>query len=569
MKAGFTKPGHKYISKKKVKGEWQYKYKEGKKVVVKKEKPKKVGVKKKVEKKVVVEKKSRIENYYGKDQHRYFKDEKAKKDFLKRQKAGKAGGKGQKIVSVQRIKVGSFVKVNIRGENYSGRVIGTDGTKSRAPEHFDVEYTDKGKIYIKKGVPKDLVIRKRKSWLQQQKEKKADKKLELQAESRAMNIRVIPDNIKVEAQKLVEANWDKFEKMAGFYYNRRVKGGWDASKFGFTQEDLKMETAVIVMKAAKSYLTNKPKDRRSTFASYVRSFLKADMASALAAGSGAGGHLKASQKNQMYLWFYKDALDEYQEKRKGKYPSDSEMVEILEKKRKKLSNEKGKRTFIEYKWTPEKVRNAKRQTKKMVSLDRVIETSKGDAATIYSIMNEEDIETFGHYRLDPWQETAKVAVREGVEDSIKRVFKDSLDRQILIRKFGLFIDEESPASIRRYAQGWTSGEVADYLTKAEKRRGSTKLWRASDVDKREMKLLEKLGKDKRVERELKDFVKSEVKRNKEWSDASNIMYWITVYKIIEELMNNFFPYYLPVEEEGDVIDIGGEIKEYVVGIKKR
>jgi len=562
MKVGFTKPGHKYISKKKVKGEWQYNY-------GKKGKPKKkVSVKKKVEKKVIIKKKPKIENYYGEDRHRYFKNEEAKEDFLKRQKIGIAGGKGQKIVTTQRIKVGSFVKVNIKGENYSGKVVGTDGTKSRAPEHFDVEYTDKGRTYIKKGISKDLVERKKKSWLQQQKEKKADKKLELQAESRAMGIRIIPDNIKDEAQKLVRANWDKFEKMAGYYYNRRVKGGWDASKFGFTQEDLKMEAAVIVMKAAQSYLTNKPKDRRSTFESYVRSFLKSDMALVLAAGSGAGGHLKASVVNQMYLWFYKATLDEYQEKHKGKYPSDNEMIELLEKKRKKLPNEKGKKTLIDYKWTPEKVRNAKKQTKKMISVDRVIESSKGDTATILSLLNEEEIETFGHYRLDPWQETAKVSVRDGVKDLIKRVFKDVLDRQILIRKFGLFIDEESPASIRRYAQGWTSGEVADYLTKAEKRRGSTKIWKATDVDRREMELIEKLGKDKRVERELKDFVKSENRRNKEWSDASNITYWITIYKIIKELINNFFPYYLP-KEEIDVIDVGGEVKEYIAGIKKR
>jgi len=567
MKVGFTKPGHKYISKKKVKGEWQYKYKEGKKVVVKKEKPKKVGVKKKEEKKVIIKKKPKIENYYGEDQHRYFKDEKAKKDFLKKQKIGIAGGKGQKIVSVQRIKVGSFVKVNIRGESYSGKVIGTDGTKSKAPEHFDVEYADKGRTYIEKGIPKDLVERKKKSWLQQQKEKKADKKEELQAESRSMGVRVISDNIKIESQKLVRANWDKFEKMAGYYYNRRVKGGWDASKFGFTQDDLKMETAVIVMKAAQSYLTNKPKDRRTTFESYVRSFLKSDMALVLAAGSGAGGHLKASQKNQTYLWFYKATLDEYQEKHKGKYPSDNEMIKLLKKKRKKLPSEKGKKTLIDYKWTPEKVRNAKRQTKKMISVDRVIESSKGDTATILSLLNEEEIETFGHYRLDPWQEAAKVVVRDGVKDSIKRVFKDALDRQILIRKFGLFIDEESPASIRRYAQGWTSGEVADYLTKAEKRRGSIKIWKAADVDKRETELIEKLGKDKRVERELKDFVKSETKRNKEWSDASNITYWITIYKIAEELINNFFPYY-PPREEKEIIDEGGEIKEYILGIKK-
>ena len=561
MKVGFIKPSHKYISKKKVKGEWQYNY-------GKKGKPKKkVGVKKKVEKKVAIKKKPIIKDYYGKDRSKYFKTEKEKKEFLKKQKIGIAGGKGQKIVTAQRIKVGTYVKVNIRGENYSGKVIGTDGTWSRHPEHFDVEYTDKGRIYIEKGIPRDSIMRKEKSWFQKQEKKRIDKKKELQAESRAMGVRVISDDIKNEAQKLVRANWDRFEKMAGYYYNRRVKGGWDASKYGFTQEDLKMETAVIVMKAAQSYLTNKPKDKRATFESYVRSFLKADMAGVLAAGSGAGGHLKASQKNQMYLWFYKDTLDEYQEKHKGKYPSDNEMVELLEKKRKKLPNEKGKRTFIEYRWTPEKVRNAKRQTKKMISIDSAIESSKGDTATILSILNEEEIETFGHYRLDPWQEAAKVIVREGVKDSIKRVFKDALDRQILIRKFGLFIDEESPASVRRYAQGWTSGEVADYLTKAERRKGSTKIWRAADVDKREIQLIEKLAKDKRVERELKDFVKSEDRRNKEWSDASNITYWITIYKIAEELINNFFPYY-PPREEKEIIDEGGEIKEYIVGIKK-
>jgi len=560
---GAIKPGHKYISKKRVKGEWIYKYPEDKKLVIKK--PKRLA-EKKVTKKVII-KKPKIKDYYGEDKHKYFKTGKEKKEFLKKQKLGFAGGKGQKIVTSQRIKVGTNVTFGFGGEKYTGQVIATDGTITESPKHFDIQFISEGKTYIKKGVPKEQVVRKEKSWAQQQKEKARKKTKETRSESRAMATRVISDNIKIQAQELVRANWDIFEKVTGKYYDTRVKGGWDARKFGFEQDDLKMEAALIVMKAAQSFLTNKPEDKRATFKSYVLSFLKADLASALAVGSGAGGHLKASPKNQMYLWFFKDTLDEYKEKHKGAIPSDVEMLEFLENKRKKLENIKGNRTFIGYTWTVEKVRNAKKQSKKMESLQRLIENPKsGTAATMLSILNDEEVETFGHYRIDPWVEVQKIVVKDGVKDSISRVFKNKLDREILKRKFGLFIDENSPPSLRRYAQGWTSGEVADYLTKAERRKGSKKSWLAADVNKREAQLLDKLKKDERFEREMKDFVKSESKLDREWGDASLIIYWMTIYKIVELVISEFFPFFLK-ETKAEELE-GGETQDYKIGINK-
>ena len=117
-----------------------------------------------------------------------------------------------------------------------------------------------------------------------------------------------------------------------------------------------------------------------------------------------------------------------------------------------------------------------------------------------------------------------------------------------------------------YAQGWTSGEVADYLTKEERTKGSRKSWTATDVDRRETQLLKKLGKDKRFERETKDFVKSENKSNKEWGDVSLIIYWMTMYQIMEKVVTEFFPLFLeePKTEELE----GREIQNYKIGIKK-
>lgn len=572
---GSTKAGAKYIRRKKVKGKWQYTYTEPpKKKRIKKLSIKKPIVKKKPKLTIIKKKvKPKIKDFYREGIHKYFDTGAKKKEFLRKQKLGMAGGKGQKISTAERIKIGTAVAFDFGGEKQTGRVIATDGTKSRAPEHFDIQFISNGKTYIKKGVPKEAVGRKGKSWAQQQKEKAKKKITDMQLEARVMETRAVSEDVKMQAQELVRANWDIFEKVAGKYYNTRIKGGWDARKFGFEQEDLKMEAAIVVMKAAQSYLVNKPKDKRATFKTYVLSFLKADLAAALAVGSGAGGHLKASAKNQMYLWFFKDTLDEYKSAHKDAIPSDTEMLNFLEKKRKGLENIKGNRTFISYPWTIEKVRNAKKQSKKMESLQRLIENPKaGTAATMQSILNDEEVETFGHYRIDPWVETQKVVVKDGVGQALNRVFKDRMDREILKRRFGLFIDENSPASLRRYAQGWNSGEVADYLTKAERRKGSKKTWTPGDVNKREIQLLTKLGEDVQFQKEMKDFVKSENKADKEWPDAGLLVYWISLYKVIEQTISDYFPNFLDNynEPKGEgSLDEGQEIEQYLKDSKSK
>ena len=600
MKAGTSKPGSKYISKKKIKGQWVYKYDEPKKkLVVKKPIKKKFVVKKElivkkpVTKKLVIEKKPvvkkttpkltskkkfvitkkkvKIEDFYQEGKHRYFKTQKQKKEFLKEQKLGMAGGRGQKILTAERIKIGTSVTFKFGGESYNGKVIATDGTVQRSPTQFDIEFISNSKTYIKKGVPRENIKRKAKSRHQVVKKEKTD---QMESEVRAMNTRAISEGVKEQAQQLVRTNWDIFEKVAGKYYNTRIKGGWDARKFGFEEEDLKMEAAVVVMKAAQSFLINKPKDKRATFKTYVLSFLKADLAAALAVGSGAGGHLKASVKNQMYLWFFKDTLDDYKSKHDNAIPSDAEILESLEAKRKSLSNVKGNRTFIAYPWTLEKVRNAKSQSKKMESLQKIIADPTGSTATtMQSILNDEEIETFGHYRADPWVEAQKAVVKSGVEESLNRVFKNTADREILKRRFGLFIDEDSPASLRRYAQGWAPGEVANFLTQKEKRKGSQKKWTAGDVNRREIKLLKKLGEDEKFTREMKDFVKSG-NQDKEWSDAGLLIYWISIYKVIEQSMIQFMSlvdsYELDSKAETEkVTDVNEMVQPMKLGFKKK
>ena len=583
---GSSVAGSKYISRKKIKGEWVYKYDESKKkLAVKKPVKKKPVAKKKLvikkpvtekttpkltskKKLVVTKKKIKIEDFYQEGKHRYFKTQKQKKEFLKEQKLGMAGGRGQKILTAERIKIGTSVTFKFGGESYSGKVIATDGTIQRSPTQFDIEFISNSKTYIKKGVPRENIKRKAKSRHQVVKKEKTD---QMESEVRAMNTRAISEGVKEQAQQLVRTNWDIFEKVAGKYYNTRIKGGWDARKFGFEEEDLKMEAAVVVMKAAQSFLINKPKDKRATFKTYVLSFLKADLAAALAVGSGAGGHLKASVKNQMYLWFFKDTLDEYKNAHDNAIPSDAEILESLEAKRKSLPDIKGNRTFKAYPWTLEKIRNAKSQSKKMESLQKIIADPNSDTATtMQSILNDEEIETFGHYRADPWVETQKAVVKSGVEQSLDRVFKNPIDREILKRRFGLFIDEDSPASLRRYAQGWAPGEVANFLTQYEKRKGSQKKWNAGDVNKREIKLLTKLGKDEKFTREMKDFVKSGG-QEKEWSDIGLLIYWISIYKVIEQTMLDIpiFGIDSMIEPKTDVVIDTNEIKQPLkLGFKK-
>ncbi len=543
MRKGTSKAGHKYLSKKMVNGKWLYLYEEG----TPKQKPKqKLQIKPTAKAK---KQKPKVKDYYAPGKHKYFKTEADKKIFLKMEKEGMTGGKGQKILSMAgRIKKGTKVFFSLGKERIQGRVVKTDGTASKSPTKFDVEYKSGiKKISIKKDIQKKDIERVKRSWSEKQSEAlkerykgKKEKVLGMRGEARTLTTRDINDKIKKQAQDLVSANWDLFGELVGRYWNRRIRTGWDASKMGFDAEDLKQEAWIIVYNAALSYLTNPPKDERATYLSYTKSFLKANLAAKLAASSGAGGHLKASAKDQLYLWFFKDTLDEYRFENNGAIPDDITMMELLNKKRKALPEEKGNLTVKQYDWTIEKVKNKKKLTRRMDSLDRNIMLGGGTADTLLSILNDEELELVGHYKIDPWIETQKQVVKEGVRDGIKRKFKNRVDREILIRIYGLFVEEDSPKEVRKYAMGETPNQVAKALNQIEARRGNLKRWTGSQVEEREAKLLKKLQKDKEFIRRMKDFVKSE-SRLEEWPDAGLIMYWIVMYKIVSEALDMIIP----------------------------
>ena len=544
MRRGTSKATHKYLSRKKVKGKWLYLYKEPSPEVKPKvkiaiaptEKPKK--------------QKPKVRDYYAPGKHKYFKTEADKKIFLKMEKEGFTGGKGQKILSFEgRIKKGTKVFFTSAGKRIQGRVIKTDGTANKSPTKFDIEYKSGiGKTLTKRDVPKKDIKRVKRSWsekkvgeLEERYKGKKEKVLEMRREERTLTTKDFDDRIRKQAQDLVNANWSLFGELVGKYWNRRIRTGWDASKMGFDEEDLKQEAWIVVYNAALSYLTNPPKDKRATYLSYTKSFLKANLAARLAASSGAGGHLKASAKDQLYLWFFKDTMDEYRAANNGAIPDDVKMMDLLNKKRKALPEEKGNLTIKQYEWTIEKVRNKKKLTKRMESLDRNIMLGGGTADTLLSILNDEELELAGHYKIDPWIETQKQVVKDGVRDAIRRKFKNPVDRQILIRLYGLFVEEDSPKEVRKYAMGETLNQVAKHINQIEAKRGSIKRWTGSQVGEREAVLLKRLQEDKEFVRRMKDFVKAERSELEEWGDAGLVMWWIVMYKVVSEALDMIIP----------------------------
>ncbi len=566
MKTGTSKAGHKYISRKKVKGKYLYLYKEG---VAKRKPSVKVQIKPSVKAK---KQKIKVRDYYQPGRHKYFRTEADKKTFLRMEKQGLTGGKGQKILSTGgRIKKGTKVFFTLAGKRIQGRVVDTDGTTTKSPTKFDVEY-ESGikKISVKRNISKKDIERVSRSWSEKQTGKleerykgKKEKVLEMRKEAKTLTTRDVDNKIKKQAQDLVNANWPLFGELVGKYWNRRIKTGWDASKMGFDEEDLKQEAWIIVYNAALSYLSNPPKDKRATYLSYTKSFLKANLAAKLAASSGAGGHLKASAKDQLYLWFFKDTVDEYRAANNGAIPDDVKMMEILNRKRKALPEEKGNLTIKQYEWTIEKVKNKKMSTRKMESLDRNIMLGGGTADTLLSILNDEELELAGRYKIDPWIETQKQIVKDGVRDAIKRKFGDPVDRGILIRIYGLFVDEDSPKEVRKYALGQTPSQVAKYVNQVEARRGSIRRWTGSQIEERETNLLRKLQKDKEFVRKMKDFVKSENPGLTEWPDTGLIMYWIIMYKIVSEALDVIVPDVISElpESEADKIKLVFEAKD--------
>jgi len=526
MKKGAKKASAKYIKREFKDGKWVYYYAE-----------KPVEKPKKIDKKLVLRK----EDYYGEGRHKYlkFKTETDKKDFLEREKKGMTEGKGKKIKSTAgRMTVGTNIIMKYGPNTIPGKIIASDGTTSKSPTSFDIEYIDKktGLKKIEKNIPRELLTRAKKAWSQKKAENLEEKKIQ----NREMLASDINEEVVEKAKELAMSNWDTFSGMAGKYYKKRTKGGWNASQFGFDEEDLKQECYIIIHNAALSFLKNQPKGKKSSFENYVKSFLKANLAAKLAASSGAGGHLKTSGKDQLYLWFFKDILEEHKQKT-GRIPSDPEMLDILEEKRKALPDKKGTKTIKDYKWTLEKVKNKKKQSAKMLDLERSIEAAGGGTESLLSILNEEELETFGHYKINPYVEAEKSIVKEEVKKGIERVFQNKSDQQIITRSYGLFVDEDSPIEVRKYAMGQSSGEIADYLNQIEAKKGTKKRWSATMVQERELELLKGLKNSKEFKAKLGDFVKSTPAEEEVWPDAALVMYYIVCYKIIEDAFKEFLP----------------------------
>jgi hypothetical protein len=543
MKKGQNKSQHKYKSKKFVNGKWVYFYGNDKLSFTKDDgKPKAINGKPKVQLK---DPKIKIIDYYGKGRHKYFKNTEDKKDFLSKQKLGFTGGKGKKIKSTMgRIKIGTNVEISVGGHKYKGKVIDNNGTKSRSPTRFDVEYYDSKnkKTFIKKNIPREDISRISKSYQQKKEEKKTKKDIKkdiFREEGNELierNIEIDPQT-QAKAKELVGSNWEMFSKIASKYWRTRLDSGWDASKFGFDYEDMKQEVFLTIYRAALSYVSNPRKDGRATFKSYVYGFLKANMAATLAVNSGAGGHLKASAKDQIYLWFFKTTKDQFKDAHSGKEPSDIEMMDLLNKRRKELEDIKGNKTIKQYDWTIEKVRNKNSMSKRMESLDKIINLGDVRSDTLLSVLNDDELEIAGHYKSDPWKQAQKVIVREEVRKAIRKKFDNRVDRAILIRSYGLFVNEDSPIKERIYAQGSTTGEISLLLNRIENKKGTKIRWTPDRVDNRLAELLNKLREDPDFKKRMESFIKSKLDGENEWPAAGLILYWIAIHDIVDKTIN--------------------------------
>ncbi|KKM63853.1 hypothetical protein LCGC14_1507330 [marine sediment metagenome] len=490
MKAGMEKPGHKYKSRKKIKGKWIYDYGDGKKMVMKEPKRKEREVKLTVHKKKV--------------------DVKAVGLALKREKPVK---KGTAVSKKEKPKVIGFYP---------------DGRN----KYFKTE-ADK-KLFLKRQKEKSLIAA-----TEEHLQKVLLKQPEKKPEVGTLKERLKEEKIKEQANGLVMAHWDQFQDIVGGYYKSRARGGWDASQYGYDVEDLKADVFIALHGAAKSYLSRSEKVKvKATFKSYVLGFLHSHMVGKLAEGTGMGGHLKASYKDLFYLTFYKQTLSDYRDAHDGRTPSNLGMLKLLEERREDLPATKGNMTVKNYKWTLEKVENKKALAREITHLDRVIDVGHGKKAILGDLIDERLLNIPGHYKVDPWQETAKAVVMQGVRDSIKRVFPKNIDREILIRKYGLFVDENDPPEVREYAPGWDETDIANWINEGPAK-GKRKKWTSAMVGEKVPRLLAKLEKDKRFKRELAGFVKSEGK-SAEWSDTAVVIRWISLWYIVKEAFRQMF-----------------------------
>lgn len=500
----------KYKSKKKVGNKWIYFYHEDK------------------NKKPI---KPRIDNYYSKGRHKYFNSEKEKKAFLKEDSKELAFKKEIKKTS-GRLTKNTKVTFKIGKKDVVGRIVSSNGTKSKSPTHFNVEVDGK----IKKDIPRVSLSRSEKAWSEEgYGTKHTEEKKKKQAEKKPT---ISEEKIQSQARNLVMKDWKLFSKMVGRYYDRRVKGGWDASKFGFDEADLKQEAYIVLQKSAESYLKNPKAMKDISFKNYAKSFMKSNLASKLAAGSGAGGHLKASAKDQLYLMFFQNTVDEYKKGHNNRMPPDDKLVSILNDAKDKLKHEKGNKTIKDYGWTLEKVQNKKRMSKKMVALDRAVKKGDPDSGVLLDILNDDDIDNFGkYYKIDPIEETNKIWIQNSVVDAIKRKLPSDKDRHILIRTYGLFVKPSSSQAMRNLAGGQSNQEIADALNKMERNTRSLRRWTGNKVDDRLKEILKKLRSDETFKKQVEAFVKSEAVP--EWGDSITISYWMLMYKIASDSIDNF------------------------------
>ena len=213
----------------------------------------------------------------------------------------------------------------------------------------------------------------------------------------------------------------------------------------------------------------------------------------------------------------------------------------MEDKRKELPDEKGYKTIKEYEWTLEKIKNKKQLSGKTEALDRVIEMAEGDGDSLLDILNDDSVISSGHYKIDPVKEVEKKVMVDELKRQIDFEFKRETDRQIIIRSYGLFVEENSPQEVRNRVQGQTPGEIAIELNKIESSMGSLKRWTSNSVQEREVHLLKRLRSSPEFAKAMTEFLKSEG-NGKNLAGLSLLIYYMVIYDVIEKSLAEAFPY---------------------------
>lgn len=525
MKKGTQKAGAKYKSKKMVNGKWIYEYDE----------PKNPPVKKQT--KLVLKKPKLTIKTAAAQQKKKAKNNENKENI----------GTINKIKSTfNRLTLKTEVNFYLKGKRLTGKIIGSNGTKSKGPTHFDIEYIDeKGNKKLAPNIPRETIQRTKESWYKKKIEDKQLKGQNKQAVDAKLNENY--QFIKEQAHNMVMSNWDLFSKMISTYYQKRLGKGFNASYFGFEAEDLKQDMYIVLHDSASSFLKTKDRNKEE-FVNYAKSFMKSNLAAKLVLGTGDGGHLKVSGKDQLYLLFFKKVLDEYK-KRTGGYPADDKLVDILENERKKLSDEKGNKTVKQYVWNIEKVRNKKNLYKQMSSLDKVISDDQNNT-TVLDLLQDDGV---SKYKTDPWEQAKVKWIQKSIKEAIDRQFQNDIDKEIIKRTYGLFVEENSPQEIRNYAGGQSVGEMIKDLNIIEAQKGSLKRWNKDLINERTSELIVRLRKDPDFLKQTEGMTKSK-EEEKEWSDARVILNWIINYSIVAETLDSiiYSPEYIQLDTQEEV-----------------